>query len=463
MGTLSQSVCGQVSVDLFNNLPNRFANQTYSEFAFKFMPGLDAYRSLPSYSVMSAKTVTAKKHVAGRHPESATLRNVLIQRDACTSDLCTEEMLFGLGGGIGCAYFLFDMHGGHPLYIGSRIHAKEGDTPYFTLQMTEGWGATADVRHSSSPSAATKSLVKILNDGFIAIVWVELTKLPYMFLADHDMKVTPQSWLAPFRNAYHQVVVYGMEGNDVLVGDLGNSVIRMSMEELTEARNSHYAPKFRTVVISEATAKPQLRATLSDRIRVTCSQMLEGLGIANFGLAALNKWAQMLTNTKNKKGWPNCFPGGPPLHGAMSTVFEQIELRGYGGSAFRGLYADFLDQAAGVLKKSAFRKVAEQFRESEASWRAISDAALPDSISLLKETRETLTRRSVLIRKPRTTEIDKELESLRDRLKQLHERSAKELSLSKADTLELFGAISERVLETEKIERAAFTELRSIV
>lgn len=399
---------------------------------------------------MSTKTVTAKKHVAGRQPESATLRNVLIQRDACTSDLCTEEILFGLGGGIGCAYWLFDMHGGHPVYIGYRIHAKEGDTPYFTLQMTEGWGATADVRHSSSPSAATKSLVKILNDGFTPIVWVEVTKLPYMFLSGHA-------------NAYHQVVVYGMEGDDVLVGDLGDSVIRMSMEELTEARNSNYAPKFRTVVISEATAKPQLRETLSDRIRVTCSQMLEGLGIANFGLAALNKWAQMLTNTKNKKGWPNCFPGGPPLHGAMSTVFGQIELRGYGGSAFRGLYADFLDQAAGVLKKSALKKVAEQFRESEASWRAISDAALPDSIPLLKETREALTRRSVLIRKPRTTAIDKELESLRDRLKQLHERSAKELSLSKADTLDLFGAISERVLETEKIERAAFTELSSIV
>jgi len=399
---------------------------------------------------MSTKTVTAKKHVAGRQPESATLRNVLIQRDACTSDLCTEEILFGLGGGIGCAYWLFDMHGGHPVVIGSRIHAKEGDTPYFTLQMTEGWGATAEVRHSSSPSAATKSLVKILNDGFTPIVWVEVTKLPYMFLSGNPL-------------AYHQVVVYGMEGDDVLVGDLGDSVIRMSMEELTEARNSNWAPKFRTVVISEATAKPQLRETLSDRIRVTCSQMLEGLGIANFGLTALNKWAQMLTNTKNKKGWPNCFPGGPPLHGAMSTVFEQIELRGYGGSAFRGLYADFLDQAAGVLKKSALKKVAEQFRESEASWRAISDAALPDSIPLLKETREALTRRSVLIRKPRTTAIDKELESLRDRLKQLRERSAKELSLSKADTLDLFGAISERVVETEKIERAAFTELSSIV
>ena len=407
--------------------------------------------------------VTAKKHVAGRQPESATLRNVLIQRNACTSDLCTEEILFGLGGGIGCAYFLFNMYGGHPVYIGSQIHAKEGDTPYTTLQMTEGWGATADVRHSSSPSAARKSLVQILNDGFTPIVWVDFTMLPYMFLSGHAKKAQVPPWVRPLRISYHQVVVYGMEGDDVLVGDLGDSVIRMSMEELTTARTSNYAPKFRTVLINEATAKPQLREALSDRIRVTCSQMLEGLGIANFGLAALTKWAGMLTNTKNKKGWPNCFPGGPPLHGAMSTVFAQIELRGYGGSAFRGLYADFLDQAAGVLKKAALRKVAEQFRESEASWRAISEAALPDSIPLLKETRDALTRRWVLLRKPRTTAIDKELESLRDRLQQQHERSAKELSLSKADTLDLFGAISKRVLETEKIERAAFTELSRIV
>ncbi len=399
---------------------------------------------------MSTRTEIAKKHVAGRHPESATLRNVLIQLDACAGDRCTEAILFGLGGGIGCAYMLFDLHGGHPIYIGSRIHAKERDTPYFTLQMTEAWGATADVRHSSSPSAATKNLIKILHDGFTPIVWVDEAKLPYMFPSGEA-------------NAYHQVVVYGMEGYDVLVGDLGDSVIRISMEELIAARTSNFAPRFRTVVITEAPASPDLRTALSDRIRVTCSQMLKGLGIANFGLAALNKWAQMLTDTKNKKGWPNCFPGGQPLHGVMSSVFEQIELLGYGGSAFRKLYADFLDQSAGVLMKPMLQRVAEQFRESETSWRAISDAALPDSIPLLKDTREALTRKSVLIRRPRTTTIDKELGSLQGRLKELHQRSAKELSLSKADTLDLFVAIRERVLETERIERTAFTELSSIV
>jgi hypothetical protein len=392
----------------------------------------------------------ATKHLAGKYPESAALLNALNQLGSCSSDLCSEEMLFGLGGGLGLIYFLFDLHGGHPIVVGTRYHASEAESPVFVMQMCEAWGATTELKHSSSRSAATKSLMKSLDDGFTPIVWVEVTKLPYMFLSGHP-------------NTYHTIVVYERDGNEFVVGDLGKSPARISLEELEEVRHSHYAPKFRSLTVKDAPAKPDIREILSERIRLTCSQMLEGLGIANFGLEAFKKWAKMLTNTKNKKGWPNCFPGGPPLHGAMSSLFAQIELRGYGGSAFRGLYADFLDQAAGVLKKSALKKVAEQFRESEASWRAISEAALPDSIPLLKETREALTRRSVLIRKPRTTAIDKELESLRDRLKQLHERSAKELSLSKADTLDLFGAISERVLETEKIERAAFTELSSIV
>ncbi len=394
--------------------------------------------------------MSATKHLPGRYTESAALRNVLNQLDACSSDLCTEEMLFGLGGGIGCAYFLFDLHGGHPIYLGTRFHAKESDTPYFMLQMTEGWGATAEVRHSSSPSAARKSLIKILDDGFTPIVWVDITKLPYMFPSGRP-------------NSYYAVVVYGMEGDEVVVGDLGDSVFRMSMDDLTEARHSTYAPKFRTAVINATPAKPDLRAVLSDRIQGTCSQMIEGLGIANFGLSALSKWAEMLTDTKDKKGWSNTFSSGPSLHEALSSVFGQIELRGYGGSGFRTLYADFLEQAAGVLKKPALRNVAERFRESEKSWRSISSAVLPDTIPVLKETRAALTRRAILLRKTRTAKTEQELQSLREHLAHLRETSTSELSLSQAESLDLFADISARVLETEAIERAAFTELSSIV
>lgn len=391
-----------------------------------------------------------KKHLAGKEPESAALLNVLNQLGSCSSDLCTEEMLFGLGGGLGLIYFLFDLHGGHPIVVGTRYHASEAESPVFVMQMCEAWGATTELKHSSSRSAATKSLMKSLDDGFTPIVWVEVTKLPYMFLSGRP-------------NMYHTIVVYERDGNEFVVGDLGESPARISVEELEEVRHSHYAPRFRSLTVKDAPAKPDVREMLSQRIRLTCSQMLEGLGIANFGLEAFKKWAEMLTNTKNKKGWSNCFTEGPALHDAMSSVFGQIELRGNGGSAFRGMYADFVDQAAGVLKKPALKKVADQFRESEASWHKIALAALPDSIPILKQTRETFERRATLLRKPRTPKVNEELDSLRTRLKELRESSAKELALSPEARLDLFSSIRSRVLETEAIERAAFTDLNKLI
>jgi len=391
-----------------------------------------------------------KKHLAGRYPESAAVLNALNQLGRCSGDLCTEEMLFGLGGGLGLIYFLFNLHGYHPIVIGTRYHASEAETPVFVMQMCEAWGATTELKHSSSRSAATKSLTKMLDDGFTPIVWVEVTKLPYLFLSGHP-------------NMYYTIVVYEKDGNEFVVGDLGQSVARISVEELEEVRHSHYAPRFRSLTITDAPAKPDIREMVTQRIQLTCSQMLEGLGIANFGLEVFKKWAEMLTNTKNKKGWSQVFTEGPALQRAMSSVYSQIELRGNGGSAFRGMYADFLDQAAGVLKKPGLKKVADQFRESEASWGKIAQAALPDSIPVLKETRKAFERRATLLKKPRTAKIDEELDSIRTRLKELRESSTKELDLSPKDKLDLFSSIRARVLETEVIERAAFTDLKKLV
>ena len=359
-------------------------------------------------------------------------------------------MLFGLGGGLGLIYFLFDLHGGHPIVIGTRYHASEAETPVFVMQMCDAWGATTELKHSSSRGASTKGLIKLLEDGYTPIVWVEVTKLPYMFLSGRP-------------NMYYTIIVYEKDGNEFIVGDLGKSVARLSLEEMEDVRHSHYAPKFRSLTIKDAPAKPDLRAVLADRIRLTCSQMLEGLGIANFGLQAFKKWAEMLTNTKNKKGWTNCFTDGPALHEALSSVYAQIELRGFGGSAFRGMYADFIDQSTGVLKKPGLKKVAEQFREAEASWHKIAVAALPDSIPILRETRVVLDRRAALLQKPRNAQIDDELSSIRARLEELRAASAKDLALSAKDKLELFSGIRTPVLETEALERMAFTNLSQLI
>jgi hypothetical protein len=127
------------------------------------------------------------------------------------------------------------------------------------------------------------------------------------------------------------------------------------------------------------------------------------------------------------------------------------------------MYAGFLDQSAGVLKKPGLKKVAEQFREAEASWGKIALAALPDPIPVLKETRKAFERRATLLQKPRTAKIDEELDTIRTSLMELRESSTKRLALSAADKLDLFSNIRARVLETEAIERAAFTDLNKLI
>ena len=240
----------------------------------------------------------AKKHLAGKEPESAALLNALNQLGSCSSDLCTEEMLFGLGGGLGLVYFLFDLHGGHPIVVGTRYHASEAESPVFVMQMCEAWGATAELKHSSSRSAATKSLMKSLDDGFTPIVWVEVTKLPYMFLSGHP-------------NMYHTIVVYERDGNELVVGDLGESPARISVEELEEVRHSHYAPRFRSLTVKGAPAKPDIREMLSERIRLTCSQMLEGLGIANFGLRGFQEMGRDAYQHEKQEGLVQLFQYRP--------------------------------------------------------------------------------------------------------------------------------------------------------
>ena len=48
-----------------------------------------------------------------------------------------------------------------------------------------------------------------------------------------------------------------------------------------------------------------------------------------------------------------------------------------GGAHLRGLYADFLDEAATLLGAPALRDAAAAWREAAARWDAIVDAALP--------------------------------------------------------------------------------------
>src|SRR5262249_1840341 len=134
---------------------------------------------------------------------------------------------------------------------------------------------------------------------------------------------------------------------------------------------------------------------------------------ANFGLAALKKWADLLTTARDNKGWPRLFPPGAPMYAALRSSFELIETRGTGGAS-RPQYADFLDAAAITLGIPALHEVAAQFRASAEHWRALARALLPDAVAPFRETRELLLRTSDLFAEQGAGSLDER--------RQIHER-----------------------------------------
>src|SRR6185436_14270743 len=107
----------------------------------------------------------------------------------------------------------------------------------------------------------------------------------------------------------------------------------------------------------------------------------------NFGFAAMQHWADMLTNTRNKHSWERYFVPGSRLYNALAGdtlgqpgAFDWIMIWGGNDGAERALYADFLDEAAAILGKPALKSVGEQFRQSAVAWNELAKALLPDDI-----------------------------------------------------------------------------------
>ena len=93
----------------------------------------------------------------------------------------------------------------------------------------------------------------------------------------------------------------------------------------------------------------------------------------SFSLPAWRKWARMTTDTRNAKGWPTVFADGRGIASAMASIYTGAS----GGAHLRGLYAQFLDDAADLLSRPGLRDAAAAWREAAAAWDAIVDTALP--------------------------------------------------------------------------------------
>jgi hypothetical protein len=387
----------------------------------------------------------------GRHTELAALRNILAFKQVKaphTGRPFTEAFLLGSGGGIGFAYFLFERRGSRPVFLGTRIHTRETERPEFFQTIAGRLGFQAQVQNSSSATAALSNLRRSLSAEPV-LVWTDAARLPY-------------SGYTGFGNFYHVVVAYGLDeaGGAVQLADRAPGPVCASLQDFRHARETSWSPKYRSMTVASPQDGADPRVAAEQGIHQCVEQMLTGLGIANFGLKGMEKWATILTSTKEKKSWLKVYSPGADLYCALFTIYEQISVRGNVGAGSRTLYAEFLEEAADLLARPGLRDVAALYRESESLWQDVANAHLPGQYPIFSEACELAQERKRLF-ETRGLGGRERLDQIKARLAEIERSMAMEFPVPQNDLRALFGGIRQRILKMRDHESRCVEALQA--
>lgn len=385
--------------------------------------------------------------VGGANPITAALRNVFEVEGVTaphTGKPFTEAMLLGVGGGLGAGYILweFKKHDIANVVMGFR---NRWNYPVDFIQNTcERLGAAVSVQESGGVKNAVRYLDDALAAGKTPIISLDKASLPY-----HGLPESMKGY------GVHQIVVLGKTDDDLIVADLADAPWRIAADVVTAARGVIGSDKYRVITIT-----PPSTIDLPAAIRAGLADQVEHLGRSSesFSLPVLKKWSKMLTDRKNAKGWHRVFAERNGLIDALRSVYEGIRLDETEGAGLRHLYADFLDEAAGVIDQPVLEDTAALYRQAGAAWIAFANAALPDSSALLKQVKDQLDGR---YRAFNGNQADAPRQA-NERLTAIHDAANAAFPLNDGEIEALFSEMQTRLDAVYDAEVAALESLKQV-
>lgn len=188
----------------------------------------------------------------------------------------------------------------------------------------------------------------------------------------------------------------------------------------------------------------------------------------NFGFAAYQKLAELLVNTRNKQSWERFFGPGVRMYHALAGspvqpgAYHWVMTWGSADGAERGLYADFLLEAAQILKKPTLKESAEKLRQSYTLWLAFADALLPDDVPLLGESKKLIQKKHDLFINEGESTLP-EIKKINSRLNELLLQSETGFPLSNTQAADLRVNIRDILLKISTVEQQAINLLQSAI
>jgi len=264
----------------------------------------------------------------------------------------SEDLLLGLGEGVGFAYFRFR---GQPPFLGGRALPK----PSMEEIAARRTGVHIKARKSSSDPAAEKALVARLESGAPVMMQVDMGFLPYFDFGGRE-----------YHFGGHVVVACGLDraSGEVLIADRDKELHPVPLPTLAAARSSRYRPfppGRKWWDFDFAAFTPPSKPEILLAIRKQASFMLSP-PIANLGVRGIRKAA-------GEVGRWNSLLAAEELRGALSNIWIFASaVGGSGGGLFRRMFSRFLGEAAERTGRRRLEKSGAEFGSIADAWDAIA-------------------------------------------------------------------------------------------
>jgi hypothetical protein len=315
----------------------------------------------------------------GAHYESANIRNLLRTYGVEVS----EARVFGVAGGITAAYQFCPSVPGNESVTGSGINFIGRVKMYSTggvwyTDFFDRVGVKTDVRETGGVKGAAKNLLEGLQAGRPVVAWTT------------PMEIAPiKSWTGTC-GMYTVVVSEVNEAKGTATVHDHAGTAEVSLEKLEWARNRVCSLKNRSLTVAGDVkiSEKQWQSAMLSGLRETAGDFVKPR-LGSFSLPGLLEGTKMINNATNKRGWLAVFPGSK-IFLPMRDAFETIETGSTGGSLFRPLYAEFLEDAAGMLGKKDLKALAGEYRKLGEQWTAFAEGMLPDKVKPFAETKKVL-------------------------------------------------------------------------
>lgn len=295
------------------------------------------------------KPIANFQHFPTHHCVTGALRHMYVHNQHELS----EELLLGIGAGVGFCYFHFK---GQAPFLGGRY------TPKPSMEEIAGQrsGVIIQPHTTASPRRAHQALLQALEAGQPLMVYVDMGYLPYFDFEGQE-----------YHFGGHTVVVCGYDptSEQVLIADRDETLHPVSLADLETARSSPYRPfppHNRWFTFDFTHKRQPTAAETWQAIQQQAEAMLQP-PIRNLGVAGIRKASQLVPD------WAGTMTGEELRWALFNTYIFISPVGGSGGGLFRFMFGRFLHEAAQLTSQPALEASAAQFEHIAEKWQSLGE------------------------------------------------------------------------------------------